>query len=156
MHKITFATTLFILFYISSTVFAAGQVSQNMVSATGGQPLALQIIPIIKSVQAAGYPLIKEIELRDGAYRVKALDPQGIEIEVVVDPQKGTILSPGASKIRFSLIDAITQVVAKGYHGIYKVEADDGTYDVYAIDDKGNKVMLEVDAVTGEVSKSWF
>lgn len=121
------------------------------------QPLALQASVIVKNVQAAGYPLVTKIELQDGMYKVNALDLQGKSIDIVVDPQKGTLIQPKEpNKIHVTLLDAISLVQNKNYHGIYKVEADDGIYYVYALDSQGNKVTLKVDANTGEVSKSWF
>jgi hypothetical protein len=156
MRRNSIIIFLFSTLLCCSELFADPQINANIVNVTGGQPLALQIVTIIQNVQAAGYPLIKNIELQKGVYKVKAINSQGLDINLVIDPQKGTIIKPGKSVIRFSLIDAITQVAAKGYHGIYKVEADEGSYDVYAIDDKGNRVTLEVDAMTGEVSKHWF
>jgi uncharacterized membrane protein YkoI len=146
---------ILLLIFISSSIAYSQQPTTSTLEAT--QPLAMQISIIAKNVQSAGYPLITNIELQDGMYKVKALDIQGTPIEVVVDPQKGTIIKPKeANQVHVTLLDAISLVQNKGYHGIYKVEANEGTYTVYALDNQGNKVTLKVDASTGSISKSWF
>lgn len=51
------------------------------------QPLST----LLKQVEDAGYKIIVEVEFEDGVYQVEALDAQGKEIRLQVDPMSGKV-----------------------------------------------------------------
>lgn len=46
---------------------------------------------IIKGVEAAGHKTIVELEFEDGVYEIEALDAQGKEVKLKVDPASGKV-----------------------------------------------------------------
>lgn len=153
MQKIIVMIFLSTLFTISTAIADPIQLPSNQQTSV----LAIQIASVISKIESSGYPLVTKIELTDGIFKVKAIDAQGLAINLEVDPQTGKVISPKKPNlIRLSILDAIKAVEAKDYHGIYKIEATNGSYTISAIDAKGDQVTLGVDANTGEVSKNWF
>ena len=52
-----------------------------------GKPLS----EIIKLVEEAGHKTIVELEFEDGVYEIEALDAQGKEVKLKVDPVSGKV-----------------------------------------------------------------
>jgi hypothetical protein len=124
-------------------------------------PVVQQITPmsaVLRNLQASGYVAIKEVRLEDGFYKAEAINAQGKKIDVRIDPETGKIVEPKSTQpaVVIDIITAVNKVEAAGYHGIYKIEAEDGKYDVKALDQNGKNVHLKVDAQTGKVTKKWF
>ncbi|WVA00241.1 PepSY domain-containing protein [Pseudomonas aeruginosa] len=46
---------------------------------------------IIKGVEEAGHKTIVELEFEDGVYEIEALDAQGKEVKLKVDPVSGKV-----------------------------------------------------------------
>lgn len=124
-------------------------------------PVVQQITPmsaVLRNLQASGYVAIKEVRLEDGFYKAEAINAQGKKIDVRIDPETGKIVEPKSTQpaVVIDIITAVNKVEAAGYHGIYKIEAEDGKYDVKALDQNGKNVHLKVDAQSGKVTKKWF
>lgn len=115
------------------------------------------LIAVINRVQGANYPVVKSIELTHGVYKIEAINRLGQEVDIEVDPTTLNIIKPKASNaLQINILDAINKVTQSGYHNIYKIESDDNSYEIQALDKDGNKVELTVDGATGKVSKNWF
>ena len=170
-HQITTCAAGFCLTLLSGLVFAAATTPANQ-TATPTTPVPVtrpvtvvvntqpaqpfQLSAIIQKLQGRGYFIFRKIELEDGAYSVEAINMQGDEEKLKINPQNGDIFEPKVNTTRITMLDAVRKVEATGYHNIYKVMSDGDVYDVKALNKDGKKVSLEVNAITSEISKNWF
>lgn len=91
------ATPLVAALALAAGILGAGATvvpafAQN--SVTAAQPGAqwMSIEEVIRTVQAAGYRDVEEVERDDGRYEVKASDAEGRRVELKLDPVSGEIL----------------------------------------------------------------
>lgn len=145
----------------TAAAVAADSTATPATDAASVAPTVQQITPmsaVLRNLQASGYVAIKEVRLEDGFYKAEAINAQGKKIDVRIDPETGKIVEPKSPQPAavIDIITAVNKVEAAGYHGIYKIEAEDGKYDVKALDQNGKNVHLKVDAQTGKVTKKWF
>jgi hypothetical protein len=144
---ITFIAGLFLIF-ASLAVTAA-----EMPTQIATMP---QMSTILQKLQAKGYSIIREIKFEKGAFEAKAINAQGNEIDIRINPQTGEMFQPTANPARLNMLEVVKKVEAAGYHNIYKIKSDDDKYDVKALDNNGKSVEVEVNAITGTISKEWF
>jgi hypothetical protein len=123
---------------------------------TSATPAAPQISTIITKLQSKGYNIIRKIKFEDGAYEADVINAQGNEVTVKINPLTGDFFGSTENLARLSMLAAVKVVEAAGYKNIYKVKSDDDKYEVKALDKNGKEVGLEVNAISGEISKNWF
>ena len=111
---------------------------------------------LLQTLQSKGYVAVRKIEFDDGIYKVIAINPQGEEMKLKVNPQTGEITKPENVKKVFTMTDIARKLESQGYTNIFRMESDGKSYDVKALDKNGKKFNLTVDAENGEVKKDWF
>lgn len=112
----------------------------------------LPMSEILKIVQTRGYSAIREVEFDDGLYEVEALDEKGNQIIVRINPHTGDFINTQKpKKYPVSILEAAQKIEDAGYHHIYKIETHGSQYEVNALDKKGKKVKLRLDASTGKI-----
>jgi len=117
---------------------------------------SLPMTTIISDLEKQGYLVIKEIKFKDDAYHVEAIDKQGKEVEVKVNPETGALDQSKKSSMSLTMQEAVKKIEAAGYHSIYSIEADDDKYEAKALDKDGKKVSIHVNGNSGEISKDIF
>lgn len=116
---------------------------------------SLPMTTVINNLESQGYTA-KEIEFKDNAYHVEAIDKQGKEVDVVVNSETGALQRSEKSTMTLTMQDAVKKVEAAGYHSIYEIKMDDDKYEVKALNKEGKKVSLDVNGQSGEISKNLF
>lgn len=117
---------------------------------------SLTMSAVIQKLQSKGYNIIRKVKIEDGNYKAETINSQGIEVKVRINSQTGEITSSNEKPVKLTMFDAVKKVEAADYHDIYKVESEEGKYEVKAFGKDGKKVELEVNANTGNISKEWF
>lgn len=143
----------------SVAVFAAtttDTTASTTTSTTQVMP-AMSMMDVLNQLDAANYNKIKEVELgHNGTYKVEAINSKGQKVEFVVDPAKPVIEKQAQTTTMLSAKDIAKKVTDAGYMNITKIKCDGAKYDVKAQDKQGKDVKLDVNSVTGEISKDWF
>lgn len=118
---------------------------------------SMNMMEVLNKLDAAGYHTIKEVELgMNGTYKVDTIDAKGKEVEFTVDPAKPMIpAQPQGTKL-LTASEVAKKVMDAGYVNITKIKFKTDKYDVKAHDKNGKVVKLDVNVVTGEISKDWF
>jgi ABC-type sugar transport system substrate-binding protein len=52
----------------------------------------LTLVEIVQKLESLGYTNIEDVEKDDGVWEAEAISPQGIRVEVKLDPKDGRIL----------------------------------------------------------------
>ena len=95
------ATTLIATLALTGGIIGAGAAiapafAQNAApAATSAAPVQsnwMSIKDVLNKLEAAGYRDFREVERDDNRYEVKATDPQGLRVELDVDPVTGDVL----------------------------------------------------------------
>ncbi len=116
---------------------------------------AISAADVRRIVLAAGYVRVKDIEFDDGFWEAEAIDAYGREIDLVLHPVTGAILNApqdpgGATPLTADEIHA--KLTAAGYTRIRDLEFDDdGHWEADAINSRGQRVELKIDAYSGAV-----
>ncbi len=114
---------------------------------------------ILEKLNAAGYVGIRDIELEHGVYEVKAFNKDGHHFKLKIDPKTGEILHKPMNKPApaVSMQQAALAVEKAGYTKIIEIECEHKYYEVKAHDADNKKVKLDVDKMTGAVTKgAWW
>jgi hypothetical protein len=118
---------------------------------------AMSMTEVLSKLDAAGYNVIKEVELgRNGTYKVEAMNSKGQKVEFVVDPAKPMIEKQAQATKMLTASEVAKKVMDAGYTNITKIKFEGSRYDVKAMDKQGKSVKMDVNAVTGEITKDWF
>lgn len=118
-------------------------------------PNTVPMSTIIKKLKKEGYKIIEKIKYEDSVYEAEVFDDHGVKEKININPQTGQF--PTSKKVkRISILQATEKVEAAGYHGIYKVEYEDGVYEMKAFDKSNKKVKLKIDAESGKISEELF
>ncbi|MHB1947557.1 MAG: PepSY domain-containing protein [Gammaproteobacteria bacterium] len=141
---------VFLIAGIFMILFAQGILAEELPTKS------LTMSSVIQKLQSKGYNIIRKVKIEDGNYKAETINSQGIEVKVRINSQTGEISSSNEKPVKLTMLDAVKKVEAAGYHDIYKVESEDGTYEVKAFGKDGKKAELKVNANTGDVSKEWF
>ncbi len=116
---------------------------------------AISSAEVRQIVLAAGYTRVSDIEFDDGFWEAEAVDAYGREIDLVLHPVTGEILTApsdpaGATPLTSAEIN--TKLTAAGYSRIRDLEYDnDGYWEADAINARGQRVELRIDAYSGAV-----
>lgn len=115
-------------------------------------PPSLDVITILKNVEAAGYVGINEIKLeQEGYYTVTAFTKAGVKTKLLIDTATGKVPTPSKTK-HISIVEAAQKVEAAGYHDITLLKLKKEHFDVNALNSKNHAVKLRVDPITGIVT----
>ena len=119
----------------------------------------VNVSEILKRLHAAAYTTVFEVELEDKTYDIKTVNDKGQKIKLRIDATTGKIPAQdkNAKTSGLTMLQAAEKVEAAGYV-IHKIESEKNNYEIKAIDSKGKKVQLKVDADTGKINtdKEWF
>lgn len=116
---------------------------------------AISSAEVRQIVLAAGYTRVSDIEFDDGFWEAEAVDAYGREIDLVLHPVTGEILTApsdpaGATPLTSAEIN--TKLTTAGYSRIRDLEYDnDGYWEADAINARGQRVELRIDAYSGAV-----
>ena len=78
---------------IASSSSHSGQGSKHHTSKCGvSAGPALSLSEIVAKIEAAGYPLIKEIERENGCFEAEARDSTGKQVEMLINASTGEIV----------------------------------------------------------------
>ncbi len=128
--------------------------SSSVIFANDAPTSSLPMSTILQNLKKAGYPAIEKVKFDDGKYKVEAINAQGQEETVYVNAQSGLVEAKQAKAAnKVTALDAAQKVEAAGYHNIYKIDSEEDSYEVKAIDKNGKEVKLKVNATSGAVSK---
>lgn len=116
---------------------------------------AMPLSHALQNLSDKGYAIVRQVEYKDGIYKVEVINVQGKQVDVRINAQTGRPFKLPENNT-LTLLEAVKKVESSGYSHLYKVESEDGKYEIKALDAKGNKIKLEVDAMNGKVSKDWF
>lgn len=118
---------------------------------------AMSMMDVLNKLDAAGYSAIKEVELEsNGNYKVETINAKGEKIEFIVDSNK-PVIEPGPKNMKILTASEVAKkVMDAGYMNITKVKFQGDSYDVKAQDKDGKMVRLDVNLMTGAISKDWF
>ena len=119
-------------------------------------PNAVQISTVLEVIKTKGFPIVKEIILKDdGKFDVKVINAEGGSGNFVFDPKDNEIVNAKQNKPGITALDAAKKVEAAGFYNITEIKTQwmDDKYTVKTIDSEGNSVTVEVDALTGAVMK---
>lgn len=119
---------------------------------------SLPMTTLIKKLESNGYVFIHEIEFSDDTFKVEAVNKQGENVELTMNPETGEILTNHEhekSNMKLTMMDAVQAVENAGYHNIYKitVSLSKSNYEIKALDKNGGRISLNINGVTGEISK---
>ncbi len=115
---------------------------------------SLPMSQILQHLLSKGYHTIQEVEFDDGLYEVEALDEQGNQIILRMNPQTGDLIkNQNTQKYPISLLEAAQKIEGAGYHSIYKIESHGSQYEVKALGKEDTIVKLRVDANTGKINR---
>jgi len=148
-------------------VAAETDTSSRQVVAENAAASEIAFEDIIAKVKAAGYPEILRIDHESDRYEIKARNPQGVILEVYIDPASGEfVLDPNTGKPltktvgrsfkadpQVALDGIIAQVKAAGYAEVYAIEQEHALYEVKVRDVQGRRFELYVHPQTGELLK---
>ena len=115
----------------------------------------LNVSEILKRLQAANYTAIHEVELEKNIYDVKALNSKGQKVKLSIDAKTGDVPAQDTKSSSLSIQQAAEKVETAGYV-IHKIESEKNHFEIKAIDAKGKKVKLKVNANTGAIIKERF
>jgi hypothetical protein len=118
---------------------------------------SMSMMDVLNQLDAANYNKVKEVELgANGTYKVEAINAKGQKVEFVVDPAKPVIEKQAQATTMLTAHEVAKKVMDAGYTNITKIKYDGGKYDVKAQDKQGKMVKMDVNMVTGEITKDWF
>ena len=108
---------------------------------------------------ALGYSDLRGLSFDDGQWELYARHPQGYWVELYVDARTGEIVRewredgpPNAGGGDYLSAEEVTaRLAALGYTQIRPIRIDDGLWEVYARNPRGQRVELYVDARTGVI-----
>lgn len=126
---------------------------------TVASPVMQKVTPmatVLQNLLASGYVAVKKLKYEGGVYKGEAIDVQGREVDVRIDPETGKVIEPKATARAITVVEAVNKVEAAGYHNVHEVEVEKDNYDVKALDKDGAEAKLKVDVYSGKVSKKWF
>lgn len=121
-------------------------------------PLAFATQPVMDAgtaldrIAAAGHAAPFELEYRQGYWTAEATTPEGLRVDLLVDPDSGQVYSfdtRGTGAI--SAADVRRIVLEAGYVRVHDVEFDDGFWEAEAIDSYGREIDLVLHPVTGAI-----
>ena len=116
---------------------------------------AISSAEVRRIVLAAGYVRVSDIEFDDGFWEAEAVDASGREIDLVLHPVSGEILTAPrdpAGATPLSATEITAKLTAAGYSRISDLEFDDdGYWEADAVNARGQHVDLRVDAHSGAV-----
>ncbi len=145
-HVIASLIIGFCILFVMQTAFAGESKPKDV----------MKMSVAIQKLQAKGYKHIRKIEFKDGFYEAKVMTVDGYKLEVRVNTKTGEVENLKKEVKSLGMLEVVKKVLAAGYHDIYKINFDDGEYEVAAVDKDGKDVKLEVNALTGEVKYDWF
>jgi hypothetical protein len=143
---------------LAADATATTATNANAVSATTTTAVpAMSMMDVLTKLDAAGYHAVKEVDLgSNGTYKVETIDAKGAKVEFTVDPAKPVIAAqPQGTKI-LTATEVAKKVMDAGYMNITKIKFKGDSYSVKAHDKQGKNVELDVNLVTGEITKDWF
>ncbi len=125
---------------------------------------------IRRNLRREGFSQVRLVDDLGDAYLIDAIDPQGIQVRLVVSSLDGQILEARARQsvslaggpptgpigAPGSFDDIGRGLEQAGYRSISVVEFDGRTYVVSAQDPRGPNVRLEIDGATGQLIRQSF
>ncbi len=134
---------------LAETAVTANTVSTPV--ATTAAPLTM--VAVLKLLDQAGYKHIHNIEFDHDVYKVETFDAQGEKLTFKVAAVNGVIPAQAKPVTYITMLAAAEKLQADGYKVIHEVEFEHGMYKAKALNEKGKKVKVIVNALTGVVSK---
>lgn len=115
---------------------------------------SVSAVDVLQRLDQAGYRQIQDIEYDDGTYKIEAYGSQGQKINFEIN-SKNMEIPPLEKKGKsyLTMLQVARKLQGMGYIHIDQIEFDNDYYDVKAHDMNNNEVKLEVNSVTGEITK---
>ena len=121
-------------------------------------PLAFAAQPVMDAgaaldrIAAAGHAAPFELEYRQGYWTAEATTPEGLRVDLLVDPDSGQVHSFDARGTgAISAADVRRIVLEAGYVRVHDIEFDDGFWEAEAVDSYGREIDLVLHPVTGAI-----
>jgi hypothetical protein len=114
----------------------------------------LPVVDVLQRLDQAGYHQIRDIEYKNGTYKVEAYGTQGQKIKFNIDARSMTIPSfENNGRPYLTMLQIARKLQGAGYSHIDQIEFDDNYYEIRTYDANGSRVKLDVNSITGEISK---
>lgn len=127
-------------------LLAADQKSEN----------AMQTSKVLQTLKSKGFNIVSKIESKtDGEYEVKVINGEGRSGKITFNAHTGKIEKAKENQPGLTALDVAKKVEEAGYVNISKIDTKwlEDKYNVTAFDKDGKKVDLEVDALSGKITK---
>lgn len=108
---------------------------------------------ILGRLQAKGYTVINNVELKGDNYRVKGYTKQGQQFTVSVNKRSSQVAVENKATGSLNLPEIVSKLQSDGYHDISKIDFKDDYYSVSALDSDNHRVNLDV-ALDGSIQDS--
>ncbi|MBN9288370.1 MAG: hypothetical protein BGO43_09060 [Gammaproteobacteria bacterium 39-13] len=116
-----------------------------------------QMDKALSALQDKGYVIVKKIEFnsKNGTFMAKVVNAEGKNLNLQIDPQTGELSKEKGDITGWTAREIAKKVNDAGYDNIYEINTElfGNAYKVKALNDKGEKVSLKVDAKTGKIIK---
>lgn len=112
------------------------------------------VVDVLQRLDQAGYSQIHNIQYKDGIYKVEAYGSQGQKIKFDINAK--TMVIPAIEnkgKPYLTMLQVARSLRGAGYSRIEKIEFDDKYYEVKAYDVNNKQVKLEVNSISGAITK---
>ena len=114
----------------------------------------LPVVDVLQRLDQAGYHQIRDIEYKNGAYKVEAYGTQGQKIKFNIDAKSVVIPSfENNGKPYLTMLQIARKLQGAGYPHIDQIKFNDNYYEIKTYDANGSRVNLDVNSITGEISK---
>lgn len=110
----------------------------------------------LAAVEQAGYVAPYELEFKHGYWSVEATTPEGLRVDVLINPQTGELLSFDGISTALPRNQVRAALEAAGYHRVRDLEFDDGFWEAEANNAQGREVELVLHPLTGAVLAERF
>lgn len=121
-------------------------------------PLAFATQPVMDAgtaldrITAAGHAAPFELEYRQGYWTAEATTPEGLRVDLLVDPDNGQVYAFDTRGTGAISADEVRRIVLDaGYVRVSDIEFDDGFWEAEAIDSYGREIDLVLHPVTGAI-----
>lgn len=109
---------------------------------------------VLHKLKVKGYGAIKQVDLKEDEYLVRALDEEGDLVEIRMNAHSGEIITMKKIDPHISIMDVVENIEQLGYVGITHIETKDSYFEVTAFSPDGKQIKLVVDAVSGKIMRA--
>ncbi len=127
------------------------------ISAASAQIMQVQpLSTILHTLKTQGYTAVQKVILVNGEYQVTALDSEGNRVSMRINCHTGDMIALDKTDSHIAMLDVVEKIEAIGYTSTTFIELKDNHYNITAVGPNGKKAKLQVNTISGQVSKELF